>query len=491
MTALLVVGVLAVLLVAIGIWSPWRLVVAMAILAPWQGLDVDAGLRVTAYRVAVVAFVAVSVMRLAVAGGAPRRREKTGLFFGGLYLYGVVWTLGQIPFLPQMEIAGGEFRSPALRAVSQCVMFLLDLAPVLFLPVLLRSTEELKKLGSAYVASVVVLVCIGWGQMAAWYATGENPLPIGYLNSLLGGQAPVYEGVETIEGTIVRRMNSFGGEPKGLGQSVAFALLLIQIFGSGRPDRRRTSALVWALLAVSLVATASASGVLVWLSGSLLILALQPLWLSHGLSRVQVVTRVVLAIGLATFTLLTSWFEIPAGSAPHLRALSDRVVGRELFEDFDAAVIGFLVHTPWVALFGVGLGNVHLYATSHLADSAWRYAGGTPFVAKSGLLRLLSELGIVGLSLFLVAVAGVVQPLRRGLEEVVRLRGLWLCGALGAWCFLLRGGYLAPQAFMALGACAAAIAVASRLDPDRLPRPRPPRPWSPRRARRDEGARSG
>ena len=74
-------------------------------------------------------------------------------------------------------------------------------------------------------------------------------------------------------------------------------------------------------------------------------------------------------------------------------------------------MLGFLADYPQYGLFGVGMGNIHLYARNYLAewalllahdvDWALSLAYNTVFVPNSGYLRIISELGIVGLILFL------------------------------------------------------------------------------------------
>ncbi|MBC7520897.1 MAG: hypothetical protein H7268_07370, partial [Sandarakinorhabdus sp.] len=61
----------------------------------------------------------------------------------------------------------------------------------------------------------------------------------------------------------------------------------------------------------------------------------------------------------------------------------------------------FLQASPGAAAAGVGLGNAHLYATPYLDPLYALYAEGNVFVAKTQYLRFISEIGIIGLSLFL------------------------------------------------------------------------------------------
>lgn len=88
-------------------------------------------------------------------------------------------------------------------------------------------------------------------------------------------------------------------------------------------------------------------------------------------------------------------------------------MGRDLVEDFDRAVLGFLQEEPGYLLTGVGLGNAHLYANEYLPTFAIPYAADTAFVAKSGYLRLISEVGLVGLALFLLWVGSQMRILSR------------------------------------------------------------------------------
>jgi len=89
----------------------------------------------------------------------------------------------------------------------------------------------------------------------------------------------------------------------------------------------------------------------------------------------------------------------------------DRVI-RSPIELFDAAALGFLFTNPQYGLFGVGMGNFHLYAWDNLLQyaminllAAWviPYAHNFVFIPNSGYLKIISELGIIGLFLFLTA----------------------------------------------------------------------------------------
>jgi O-antigen ligase len=144
-----------------------------------------------------------------------------------------------------------------------------------------------------------------------------------------------------------------------------------------------------------------------------------------------------------------------------LDLLRARTAGRDsgVLEDFDRAILEFLWDHPLHALFGVGLGNVHLYADSYLAPEVAVFAASTAFSAKAGYLKLLSELGVVGLCLFVYWVVSLGRRLasKPGVAESSGPTGM----VIYVLTFVAPVSYLAvasvaPQAFLLLGAALSA-----------------------------------
>ena len=105
--------VLAALAVSSGLAlrKPRAALFAAVFFIPWAGLDVDAGLRVTAYLVLITPLFVVSTLR-----GVLRRSKARKVGLGVFWLviaYAVVWSLVQVPFLPESAVAGGALRQPA------------------------------------------------------------------------------------------------------------------------------------------------------------------------------------------------------------------------------------------------------------------------------------------------------------------------------------------------------------------------------------------
>ncbi len=463
MFVITIIAVLFGMAIVLG-WNDSRRLLGLAVFfAPWSGLDADVGLRVTAYLIVTVALLLLAMAR------AMRVRIRHLYLPLGLWLvigYAVVWSLVQIHFLPQVYVEGGFLRSPELRVVAQIGMFLITLSPIFVVPFTVRSYEDLKRLARIYVISISVLAAIGWLQLAMWMLTGENPIPMGYIDSLLTDSQLLRSGMFSFEETMVYRMNSFGGEPKVLGVSLAVGLLLLQ--AGARPAVSKTYVL-WFFLVASLIATFSTMGILVWGGATIvqILITPSPGLRLPGLSRSLKKTTV--AFLFLAGPLLAGGFYF-SGQADRLSGLlisrtMERISESEhgVMEDFNVAVYDFLRDQPGYIFTGVGLGNAHLYANAYLPQSAWHYADGTVFVAKSAALRWISEIGLVTLVLFLLGVYwNVKRAVRVSLrsEAMREISGIYAKFSLPLMAIWLISGYVSPQFFLMIGVIGGAIGLA-------------------------------
>lgn len=451
--AFLVVVVALILSVILAVSRPKVALLVAIFFVPWAGLDVDAGLRVTAYLVLITPLFAVCILRAAILRGTAK---MAGL--GAFWLvigYAIIWTLVQIPFLPESTIAGGGLRQPAVRSTLQIFNFLITISPVWIVPMLLRDRTDLIHLGKVYIASAVLLASLGWLQLIIWVASGTDPFPIGFFDQLLGGQATQRSGVLQYLGGQIYRMSSFGGEPKGLGIGIAVALLLLQ---SGVKLRSRYTKLMWPFLLVSMLATFSTMSILGWLGATVVQLFVTPHCTIkspaisgrfRGLSRWPVWLVPILLVVI-----------LSGKSGPVLDLFEMRTTGRiteserGLLEDFNIAVFDFLVDQPLWAITGTGLGNAHLYADPYLPDFALYYAAGTSFVAKSAVLRWGSELGGVSLLVFLSwAVMRIFRTVKlahhfKNYSELAAITSKFSLPLIVLW---LVTGYITMQFYVTIG----------------------------------------
>ncbi len=401
--ALLVVCLFFAVMTGVAIANARVALLVTIFLVPWSGLDVDVGLRITAYQVSLAALLAVTFVRLTQPGLAPQR-IAAGTLFATFLLYAVVWSLLQIGFLPQVEVITIGLRGPLVRAFIQILLFIFAITPVVLIPMYSRDRDDILVMGRLYLMSVVVLTLIGWLQLAGWYATGSNPLPIGALGNALGSL--YYEarsGSFALDALNIYRMNSFAGEPRDLGIDIILAMILVQAYALTvvRP-RTWAVALLWLFLFISMLATFSTSAI------GLLIIASAALLPACWTFRVKIQRRTSSLFGVAAafiVPMLLLVVGLEAYGIPVINILSERTVERlssdGAIEDFDLAILGYLNAAPGSAVTGVGLGNIHLYATPYLDPLFALYAEGNVFVAKTQYLRFISEIGVIGLALFL------------------------------------------------------------------------------------------
>ncbi len=274
-------------------------------LSPWQGLEAEIGLQIQAHQVFLLALIFTLLIRTSVSGKISVRIpvDQVFIFF---VIFAVIWSIGQIQFLPERHVAGGSLRSPAFRAFFQIPKFLLDITPVFVIPFILRSRHDLVTAAKIYIYSAVVLAVLGWIQIIIWSSTGWNPMPIGLVKSLLSGEISQRGGMFNFFGYTIYRMNSFGGEPKGLGQSLAFAVILIQLFymiDSKLLSNRLMK--TWIFLFVSVIATMSTSAFYLWFLGTMAMIIFIPFSSSRLNSRRSVSSlMIVFLLLLIVFPIL-------------------------------------------------------------------------------------------------------------------------------------------------------------------------------------------
>lgn len=456
--------------------NPRRGMLLCIAMLPWNGLEFDLGIRVNVYTMILLALIPPLFLKTRQRIGALTDEKAFQAFF--LFTsFVVTWSLLQIFVVPEAQVAGGVLRSPTIRAALQILVFLLSISPLWLAPLIFRSGDDLMAAARVYVVSCYALAALGFVQIGVWYATGNDPLPIGILNQLVGGVNAdrTRSGIFVFEGNDLYRMSSLGGEPKGLGQSLVVAAFMLQaqyVFARRALTSRKLAAWCFLILAVFATQSTSAFGLLAL---SLLITAVAYFMASGKKSSAASLSTVALVASLAGCLILSGMVfgeqQIERVSTWTTNLLSERTVGRgSILEDFDQAIVGFLKDHPLNMLLGVGLGNIHLYADAYLPSVTRHYAGGAVFFAKSGYLKYLSESGIIGLSLFLLACGSLYMRLNywaKRARPFIRVESwvpqLKLCFLYLAIAFLARV-YTGAHFFMAAGlVCATCGVLAAQL----------------------------
>lgn len=432
----------------------------------WMGLDADIGLRISGYRIALLSLIIAFIVTVLAKKMVQRPASSGGNSLLYLFIcYAVLSSLYALPSLPTVSLDSGLMRSGILRPLFQIIMFGLAITPLFFIPTILTNLEDIVHCGRVYLVSITILAFLGWVQLILWYGIGYNPFPIGIVNAVLSGaiSSQLREGVDWIGNFPIYRMNSFGGEPKGLAQAIAVGLLILQSGVAHLPSLRiRRGRLIglWLFLILSLVFTWSTSGIFLWLIGTLSIAILGLIGIYKRENRTYVLGGFFISIVIGATVLVTPVYTGSTGYVGGVSSLiTKRFVDRNPIEDWDGVVLNFLRHEPEYVFVGVGLGNVHLFADKYIPPIARYYMEGNIFVAKSGYLKIISELGIIGFILFLIVVSNVFFQVYHAILRAPPGSGGQALGrtvlAVGVVMFV--GGmariYIWPQMFLALGFC--------------------------------------
>jgi hypothetical protein len=382
---------------------PRAALLVVIFLTPWGGLEFDAGLRLTAYQLALLPLCLVTLVRATQPGWAPPRLFGGGLLLA-LALYAIVWSLLQIGVIPNVKVGSSVLRGPTPRALLQIVLFIFSLAPAILAPMLLRDSADVRQALRIYLTSLLVLAVIGWMQILSWYGLGYNPIPVGAVSIALGGtDAYIRQGQFVFDSLNIYRMNSFGGEPRNLATSLVLGLFFVQAIGLATPViAARRLAAIWGFLFLSTAATYSTSGAVLWGVGTA---ALLPIMLVFRIPLQRSPSSILIGLAVIIVPLALGIGIAEARGIPVLDLVAERTLDRldsvGAVEDFDLAITDYLLARPTSIIVGTGLGNAHLYATPYLDPLFALYAEGQIFTGKTSVVRIISEIGVIGMALFL------------------------------------------------------------------------------------------
>lgn len=374
----------------------YGLLLAHVFYLPWFGLALNLGLTVTIDRFFAAALV----------GGVAVTLGTRGFGGFGLFLvYAFLCTVLNSILLPDaarlFPAARGEWRWP-----FQLVIWSLMVLPGAAVAAT-QSVAVVRACLRMLVFSVSLLSALALVQFAIFHATGIDILPINVMEG-----ASVEARMAAFESArgVVFRACALGGEPKHLAYSAAVALTVVAAewaYGNVLSAGRRQLLVATGLICAALVVTFSTQGLLLAAVNLAVILAFSILRSGMSPRRFSTVLLLV-AAGAAVIAWIPGLHEVLA-----LRTVS-RLRDTGGMEDWNTVVADWLLDNPEWAVMGVGLGNVHLHALHHIPEEFLFYMGGQVFVAKAGALRLLSETGIIGLTIFLAAFLRPVVVLLRG-----------------------------------------------------------------------------
>ncbi len=260
-------------------------------------------------------------------------------------------------------------------------------------------------LKSTFICSVIL--CIS--------ALLERTFQLDFYHFFTGGRALLLD----------NRPRGFDYEPRGLSQSLGYAVLLMPFY----PFRKWKYALIPVFLFFAFLYTVSFSGLVVLFSGIVLYSFVFFAKDSHAFAQYR--SKVFATFGgIIILTLLIIPF-IPEKGRGHIDERFNYLFRSGLAEKFeiaDSATINFYIHHPKYFWLGTGPGLVYLPGSAYIIDRD-KPIWGNQFnnLPLTGLILILANSGLLGLFLYVSGLIVAIRNRWRGSLNVL-LIGFCLSG---------------------------------------------------------------
>lgn len=327
---------------------------------------------------------------------------------------------------------GGFFRSEG-RFISQIILLALSLSIIPLSYNYLKRLKDVKSTIKTFLNAVLVLTILGWFQLVIFYLFHYDIFPLA-----LSKEGIIRSGVWNTSGFNFFRMSSLGGEPKSLSITFVLGFFILKVFNKnnlfiyGKFDK-----VIKLMLLISTIATASTSGlallIILYISDFLF-----DLFRSKIRLRTQNILFAILTFGIFISIISVYWEYVSVYI--NARLLDRNLVG----EDFDYPIQKFFIDHTEFLLFGTGLGNAHNFAHPYIPSETSHYMVDSIFVAKSGYLKLISEIGIIGFFIFCLiplSIYSKLQSFRR--KTIMVTEEKFLINSFQSLLFLFFLGFLA------------------------------------------------
>lgn len=266
------------------------------------------------------------------------------------------------------------------RAITQAFYYAIVFGAFCAPFILVKKNTDVFAARSALLHSILLMCILAWLQFAAYQFAGLNIFPINRAGDFDYNSNLLYsDGLQQIF-----RVNSIAGEPKHLGLAISVGIAILLASRQSRPSGEKHFHLKLLIMLVTLYVTYSTTGYV-----TALVAVLAALIYQKKTSTLLVSGTILAVIFSASLTALDQSY-LASGLSQLQRA------GLEVQ---DLAIFSALIDNPIHSLFGFGIGNIHHYAVGYL-PSDFPLFKETPFKANNGLIYIISDFGIIGLTVF-------------------------------------------------------------------------------------------
>lgn len=241
---------------------------------------------------------------------------------------------------------------------------------------LLRSYKNI--IVNSLLNGLKISALLGLTQFVFFFITGVDLLPIDLFGS--GDRSAILPSLNWL------RVSALNGEPKSLGMHMVIGTLML-MYNPGFVKNPMTWKIFFGFVAILTLST----------SAFLLMPIVYIAYLIHQKVNIRSITVVTLLV----CSILLNWSRV--SNIMDLRVISRLEKNENGLEDFDYIIGQSLLDNPSTIIFGKGIGLSHLNVSKYI-KSEWSHyiIDGSKIVAKSGLLHIVAEFGVLGFLMLLL-----------------------------------------------------------------------------------------
>lgn len=399
-------------------------------LVPYQLIKSDFGLTLYGFQIAIILLFIGNLLNVIYGYQRNLLYFKNSYMTFFIFISIIITTL--MPLFNETFIGGGGFFRMEGRFLSQIFVFLLSFLIIPLAINYVKNIADVHKYIKIFLISLIILSLLGWLQWFLYNFTGIDIFPLGKYE--FGG---LKSGLYDFGGERLFRISSLGGEPKTLSVTLVAGFFIIHIFNKSNITFFKLDLIIKYFFLITSFVTLSTSGIVLFivLYFVYLLINFKNIKNSFNISSKKIITLIVLFILLFSFL---SYYSDTLFKLFELRVLERDISS----EDFDYVVQQFLMDNPIYMILGTGLGNIHNLAFPYIPIEYKFYMDNTIFTAKSGYLKILSELGIFLFLLFLLSNFYIYLKIKEIKENQVFLTCLLIVFLLFFLTFMARTSYL-------------------------------------------------
>ncbi len=283
-------------------------------------------------------------------------------------------------------MSGGFFKNEG-RFIFQFLLFIITLNLIMIPMQIFKSTTEVVTTVKVLLYALTVLAVFGVIQYSIMQLMGVDIFPIhgsdgiehsGYIYSQYGS---------------VFRLNSLAGEPKHLAIAMVIGICIVILGRASEIKIVKYDLLVLVLFSFNLVFTYSTTGY------TLIAMTLLMVVITQGVTNWRAIALVFCVLIMAFY----AYNNLTIDSATAI----DTQIQRTGLEIQDETILSYLLDEPAHAIIGTGLGNIHHFAVQYLPIN-YPIFRDTPYKANSGILYMLADVGLIGMSLLYISLGALL-----------------------------------------------------------------------------------